>query len=240
MAIDHQRIYDEHAATYDRLVTAEDHERNLLRAIGSVAPVTGASVLEVGVGTGRVARQLVAAGCQRLVGVDRAAAMIEIARSVLPAGNSVELLVADGRRLPVGSGWADLAIAAWVFGHFRHWMQEGWRASIGEALDEMRRALRPGGALVLVETLGTGRSEPAAPNAELAEYFAWLEAEQGMTRAWIRTDYRFASRREAQELVGFFFGDAGLARLPGHDEPDGSVVFPECTGIWHTVTGGGA
>ncbi len=244
--VDQRRIYDQHAATYDRLVSAEDHEGNLLRAIGARCPLEGARVLEVGVGTARVARQLLGAGCARLVGVDPAAAMVEVARARLAAlelGDrrpEVELIVADGRALPIGGGWADLAVAAWVFGHFRSWMPEGWRHEVGGALAEMRRALRPGGTLVLVETLGTGRREPAAPNDGLAEYFAWLEREQGLARAWLRTDYRFASRAEAEELVGFFFGEAMVALLPPGTEPDGSVLLPECTGLWWQKAAGGA
>jgi ubiquinone/menaquinone biosynthesis C-methylase UbiE len=235
MATDYLRIYDDHASTYDRLVSAEDHPGNLRRAIESLCPLAGAAVLEVGVGTGRVAAQLLAAGCGRLVGVDRAAAMIEVARGKL--GDRAELIVADGRDLQAGEGWADLALAAWVFGHLRHWMPDDWKASVGGALAAMRRALRPGGTLLLVETLGTGRTEPAPPNAELAEYFAWLEGEQGMRRTAIRTDYRFASRAEARELVGFFFGEAALDRLPGRDEPDGTVLLPECTGLWSVTCG---
>lgn len=235
MANDYLRIYDEHASTYDRLVSAEDHPRNLLRAIEGLGPVAGAAVLEVGVGTGRVAAQLLDAGCGRLVGVDRAAAMIAVARGKL--GERAELIVADGRELQVGEGWADLAIAAWVFGHLRRWLPEGWREAVGEALAGMRRALRPGGVLVLVETLGTGRTEPDPPSAELAEYFAWLESTQGLRRTAIRTDYRFASRAEARELVGFFFGEGMVALLPAQDEPDGSVILPECTGLWSATCG---
>ena len=235
MATDYLRIYDDHASTYDRLVSAEDHPRNLLRAIESIRPVAGAAVLEVGVGTGRVAAQLLDAGCGRLVGVDRAAAMIDVARSKL--GDRAELIVADGRELEVGASWADLAVAAWVFGHLRHWMPDGWQDAVGEALTGMRRALRPGGVLLLVETLGTGRTEPAPPNPALAEYFDWLEGEEGLTRTAIRTDYRFASRAEARELVGFFFGETMLSLLPERDEPDGTVILPECTGIWSAPCG---
>lgn len=246
MTVDHQRIYEEHADTYDRLVSAEDHEGNLLRAIEGLVPMRGARVLEVGVGTARVARQLLGAGCTRLIGVEPARAMLEVACQRLAALDlgeerpEIELLEVDGRSLPVASGWADLAIAAWVFGHFRSWLADGWREATGAALAEMRRTLRPGGVLVIVETLGTGRSEPAPPNEGLAEYFAWLEREQGLTRTWIRTDYRFASRAEAEELVGFFFGDAMRALLPADEAPSGGLILPECTGLWWSRAGEGA
>lgn len=244
MTVDYLRLYDEHAATYDRLVSAEDYEGNLLRALEALAPARGARVLEVGVGTGRVARQLLAAGCARLVGVDPSRAMLDVARARLAAlafagpRPEIELVVADGRSLPVASGWADVAVAAWVFGHFRRWLPEGWREGVGAALAEMRRALRPGGVLVIVETLGTGRSEPAPPDEGLAEYFAWLEREQGLAPTWLRTDYRFASRAEAESLAGFFFGETMLERLPAADAPGAGVILPECTGLWWSRVGG--
>jgi ubiquinone/menaquinone biosynthesis C-methylase UbiE len=245
MTIDYQRIYGEHADTYDRLVSAEDHEGNLPRELERLAPARGTQVLEVGVGTGRVTRLLLAAGCARLVGFDAAPAMLAVARARLAAlafdgpPPAIELAVADGRSLPTASGWADLAIAGWVFGHFRQWMPDGWREATGAALAEMRRALRPGGALVIIETLGTGRSEPAPPTEGLAEYFAWLEREQGLARTWLRTDYRFASRAEAESLAGFFFGEAMLANLSAPDGRDGSVILPECTGVWSARVAGG-
>ena len=76
MGVEHRRIYDDHAATYGRLVSADEHEGSLLRALEPLVPAPGARVLEVGVGTGRVARQLLAAGCPHLVGVAPAPAMV--------------------------------------------------------------------------------------------------------------------------------------------------------------------
>ena len=46
--------------------------------------------------------------------------------------------------------------------------------------------------------------------------------------AWARTDYRFVSREEADALAVLFFGET-FAYEPG---PDGSVILPECTGLW--------
>ena len=101
-------------------------------------------------------------------------------------------------------------------------------AAIGRALAELERALRPGGTLVVIETLGTGRTEPAPPTPELAEYFAWLEGEQGMRRVAIRTDYRFADVEAAARATGFFFGAEFAARV----RREGWARVPECTGLW--------
>lgn len=234
--MDQAEIYEEHADEYEALVRAEDCDGNLLPAIARVIPLRGAEVLEVGAGTGRITRLLVGAGA-RVVAVDRAEAMLAVARRKLDAMSAKDqwrLLVADARALPVGDGWANLAIAGWVFGHLRYWMPEGWRDEVGKALAEMRRALVPGGAMILIETLGTGRERAEPPSPELAEYVAWLEAEHGFSRTVIRTDYVFPSVEEAAATAGFFFGEAFGARV----REKGSARIPEFTGVWSARAAG--
>jgi predicted O-methyltransferase YrrM len=169
--MDQERIYAEHAAEYDALVSAEDCDGHLLPAIQAIAPLAGASVLEVGAGTGRVTRLLVAGGA-RVVGVDLSPAMLDVARrhlEALGAPGRWELRCEDARGIEVDERSADLALAAWVFGHFRGWFADGWQHEVAQALARMERALKPGGALVLVETLGTGREDRAPPSPALAE-----------------------------------------------------------------------
>ncbi len=79
MGTDYESIYRERAADYDRLVSAEDCDGNLLPAIERVTPLAGANVVEVGVGTGRVTRLLVSKGAL-VIGFDRSEAMLAIAR----------------------------------------------------------------------------------------------------------------------------------------------------------------
>jgi ubiquinone/menaquinone biosynthesis C-methylase UbiE len=225
-----EEIYAGHAEEYDALVQAEDCDGNLIPSIETAHPLSGAAVLEVGVGTGRIARGIVAR-VDRLVAVDRAAAMLRVAhRHLSHVGRAAPwtLCQADARALPVRAGWADVAIAGWVFGHFREWMPDDWRAQVARAVGEMRRALRQGGTLVVIETLGTGREEPAAPTPELAEYFTWLERVLGFERTAIRTDYQFRDVASAATITGFFFGEelAALVRR------EAWTHIPECTGIW--------
>ncbi|HEY0985909.1 MAG TPA: methyltransferase domain-containing protein, partial [Kofleriaceae bacterium] len=81
--MDHEQIYSEHAEPYDALVQAEDCDGALIPAIEAIASasgsLSGAAVLEVGVGTGRIARAIVRR-VGRLVAVDRAPAMLAVAR----------------------------------------------------------------------------------------------------------------------------------------------------------------
>lgn len=223
--MDHQAIYAHHAEAYDELVAAEDLDGNLLPALARAMAISG-RVVEVGAGTGRITRLLAGAGAT-VVATEPAAAMLAVGRQRLGEHANVTWHQASARALPVADGWADAGVAGWVFGHFREWMPAGWEEELSQALAELGRVVRAGGALVIIETLGTGETEPAPPTPGLAEYYGWLEA-RGFERAWIRTDYGFDSVDEAARVTGFFFGEAFAARV----RANGWARVPECTGIW--------
>ncbi len=227
--MDYDEIYRSHAREYHELVTAEDRDGNLLPALEAIVPLRGADVLEVGVGTGRIAR-LLAGRARRIVGVDREPGMLAVARRYVdaPGHCPCAMVCGDALALPVRSKWADVAIAGWVFGHFRTWMPTEWRARVATAISEMRRTLRPGGTLIVIETLGTGTSEPAPPSPELAEYYRWLEEDFGMARRDFRSDYEFRDVETAARVSGFFFGDDFGAEVRSNRWSR----IPECTGIW--------
>ena len=220
------RMYRDSAEAYDALVSHEDHAGALLSELERVAPFAGAEVLDVGAGTGRISL-LLSGRAKRLVLVERAPAMLAVAREKLAAlGVEAELHEADARDLPLADGSVDIAVAGWVFGHFRHWMPDGWRLEVGRAIAEMTRVVRRGGHLVVIETLGTGHREPRQHPA-LDEYFAELER-LGFERRWVRTDYQFASVDEAAAICGPFFGPELVARI----RAEGWQVVPECTAIF--------
>jgi len=136
--------------------------------------------------------------------------------------------VADNRQLPVSDGVADVSIAGWSFGHFTGWYPSTWRVEIEQAIEQLRRVLRPDGVMIIIETLGTGSESPQAPSDALAAYYRLLEQDYGFSSTWIRMDFRFESSAEAAALLGFFFGDA----LADHVARTGLTVLSECTGLW--------
>ncbi len=225
--MDAREIYENHPEAYDELVAAEDADGNLLPALQRVAAMKDASVVEVGAGTGRLTALLLGAGAQ-VHATEAAAPMLEVARKKLGGDPKLQLTVADARTLPCPDAEADIGVAGWVFGHLRHWLPSDWRDQIGAALDEMARVVRPGGHLVVIETLGTGRTEPAPPNPDLAEYFEWLERQRGFVRESIRTDYVFPSVQDAARVLGFFFGSAKADLV----RDNAWARVPECTGVW--------
>lgn len=233
-SLDYETIYRDHAEQYDELVSAEDYEGNLPRALDGIARVDGATVVDVGTGTGRIAR-LVLPRAATVIGVEPSPAMLAVAHARLAATGrtNFQLHRASASALPLSTGLADVAIAGWVFGHFRHWMESGWREAVGSALAEMERVVRPGGAVIVIETLGTGTRTAGPPNDALAEYYAWLEGPMRFSRTEIRTDYEFPEVTTAARVSRFFFGERILAAIEtGHD---GRARIPESTGIWSRV-----
>ncbi len=224
-----QDIYANHADQYEALVAREDYEGNILKALQSVRPLDGLDVVEFGAGTGRVTL-LLAPLAKSITVFDGSQAMLNLAIGKLQQSGLTNWRaeVADNRSIPVSDASADLAIEGWSFGHLRGWYPDSWREEAFKALAEMKRTLRLGGTAILMETLGTGRETPQPPTPQLAEFYSWLENEQGFTRIAIRTDYRFESLAEAEQLTRFFFGD-DLAKTVVERN---WVVLPECTGVW--------
>lgn len=224
-----EEIYARHADDYDALIEREDYEGNLLPALTNIAPLSGATVVEFGAGTGRLTR-LLAPVVAAIAAHDASAHMLSVAERHLSAMGVTNwtLTPADNKRLPVPDAAADIAIAGWSFGHAVGWFPDRWREEIGAAVDEMARVLRPGGTAVILETMTTGSETPAPPTEGLAAYYHWLETERGFSSTTIRTDYRFASLDEADRLTRFFFGDELADRVRREDW----VILPENTGLW--------
>lgn len=141
--------FDAVAADYDATrVVPEAQRREVARLCASAAGLErGGRFLDAGVGTGRFAAPLAERHPGQIVGADISTAMLARARE--KAGpEELTLTVADLQRLP----FADGAFAGALTVHILH-LIEGWRTVLGE----LRRVLRPGGALLLGAEQG-GRS----------------------------------------------------------------------------------
>ncbi len=225
---DHPEIYRTQAEQYEALVSREDYQGNILRAIQSILPLGGIDVVELGAGTGRLTC-LLAPLVQSIQAFDISPHMLEVAAAKLRASGrqNWQTRVSDHRQIPLPDGVADLVISGWSVCYIVVDHPETWRAELAIVMREIRRLLRPGGTILLIETLGTGFEIPHPPQ-HLLEYYEYLQ-EAGFQQAWIRTDYRFESLEKAQELARFFFGEEMLAKIV---VSDGVITLPECTGLW--------
>jgi ubiquinone/menaquinone biosynthesis C-methylase UbiE len=112
---------------------ADDALRWLVDRIG-IAP--GRRVLDLAAGTGKLTRQLVALGAS-VVAVEPGDAMRELLERVVPEAES---LAGSAEAIPL----ADASVDAITVGQAYHWFRPE------EALAEMHRVLRPGGAVALL------------------------------------------------------------------------------------------
>jgi demethylmenaquinone methyltransferase/2-methoxy-6-polyprenyl-1,4-benzoquinol methylase len=194
-------MFDDISADYDRANTAMtlglDQRWRRLAAELAVADRPGARALDCACGTGRLAAALVAAGAAPVRGVDFSPRMLRLARRRHPG---IDFVLADLTRLP----FADSSFDAITIGF-------GLRnvADPGAGLAEMRRLLREGGRLVVLEAV---RPEgPLAPLGAAAARIAptivgRLVDRPAAYRYLVDTVRSYAS---ARELAGWF-GDSGL------------------------------
>ena len=224
---DLKSIYQSEAARYQALVGREDYEGHLQPAILAIDPLVGKSIIELGAGTGRVSC-LIAPKAQTVVAADISYHMLNLGKQRLLADGDKNwhLSLESHRALPFKTNTADVVIAGWSFCYAALDAEENWKEALENALDEVWRVLRPGGKLILIESLGTGYEKPNTPEV-LVDYLEYLNS-HGFESNWIRTDYCFINMEEAKMLTSFFFGDAPM---PMWETPQG-VIVPECTGLW--------
>ena len=221
-------IYEQYADRYDALVGAEDCDRNLNSVLNDIARWSGARVLEAGVGTGRVTAGYVDRVRSAVV-CDRSEHMLAFARRRLADyGSVVEFICADNFALPQLEQPVDVFVEGWSFGHAIVDNSDQIEATSARLLEQATRNLRPGGVVILLETLGTNTDEPGAPHEALAAWYRALQSEHRFDHRQIRTDYQFASVQEAVDLTGFFFGPQMAAAVAKR----GASRVPEWTGVW--------
>jgi demethylmenaquinone methyltransferase/2-methoxy-6-polyprenyl-1,4-benzoquinol methylase len=164
--VEHQRflrrIFDETATDYDRIErvlamgTGPRYRRMALQRAG-LHP--GDKVVDVGIGTGLVAREACAliGAAGSLVGVDPSPGMLDQV-----ALRGVQLRVGRAEQLPCEDGEANFLSMGYALRHV---------SDVGRSFAEFHRALRPGGRLLILEI---SRPESRIGNALLKAYMRTL------------------------------------------------------------------
>jgi len=172
-------FFDAVAPEWDALRKVWSDDLLRARALSRLAP-RGLRVVDVGTGTGILARDLARLGLE-VIAVDRSARMLEAARARLDEAGArgIELRQGDASALPVPDGSVDAAFAHMVLQYL---------PAPAEAVREMARVVRPGGAVVVADFTPHER--------------AWMREELGVVRLGF-----------ARDEVEAFFESAGLADL---------------------------
>ena len=227
-----EEIYKNEGDQYEALIAREDFQGNILRALREIMPLDNLVVYDLGAGTGRLTC-LLAPYIAHVHAFDISEEMLRVCRQKLLVSGLTNWQVdaADHRQLPVEDRSADLTVSGWSVSYLAVWDSEGtWRIQLEKWMTEMKRVLKPGGMIVLFESLGTGNEAPT-PLAHLKDFYSWLD-ETGFQQKWIRTDYKFDSLEEAEYLSRFFFGN----ELGDKVSQNNWVILPECTGVWWKKT----
>ncbi|MBI9050614.1 MAG: class I SAM-dependent methyltransferase [Anaerolineaceae bacterium] len=221
--VDFYNIYKHQGAMYQAMIEAEDFQQNLVRALRAKIPNNSRNLLDLGSGTGRLPR-ILQHDFDSIIGLD-------LHRNMLlqqQADPNLNILQADMRILPVSDSSFDVVSAGWAIGHLCGWYPQDWHEHISKVLDEMQRTCKPGGLLMIMETMSTGALQPAPPTPWLAELYDCFVANWGFTQKVISTDYLFPSVMQAKALTGFFFGEQMLEKIDQYQWQQ----LPEWTGIW--------
>ncbi|MGD0585925.1 MAG: metalloregulator ArsR/SmtB family transcription factor [Oryzomonas sp.] len=166
-----QEFFDRHAHQWDdlarTLLPVPEYRRFLLELVPA-----GATVLEIGIGTGGLLAELAKRAAQ-VIGVDHSQAMLEEARRRLEHNGSdtIELRLGEMSHLPLPDASVGCVVANMVLHH---------AADPGAVLHEIRRVLTPGGVLLLADL---ARHEREAAREQLADQ--WLGFEQMELTAWL-------------------------------------------------------
>jgi ubiquinone/menaquinone biosynthesis C-methylase UbiE len=160
---------------------------------------SGRVVLDLGAGTGKLTRQLVATGAH-VIAVEPGQKMLAQLRRVVP---QAEALLGAAEEIPLPDSAVDVVTAGQSF----HW----FRAD--DALAEIQRVLRPGGGLGLiwnerdqsdaVQQRVTSLIDPFVPPGRPRRSSSWPEAvvRSAQFRAVASADFPFREVLETEELV---------------------------------------
>lgn len=192
-------VYREAPETFACFAAAEDRDGLIPALLKRHLAARGRDVLELGCGTGRWT-PAVSAGARRFVALEPAAGMLALAREHAP--QDARLLRGRAQALPFAPQTFDVAFAGFVFANLRPKL-------LVPALDEVRRVLRPGASLWVIENAGGDGFDELRASAGLPtprETLALTEQHAFEAVASVATLMEFGTNDAARHVLGTILG----------------------------------
>lgn len=222
----HEQIYQNKADAYEFMISKQP---DLTKYINEILPIDGLDILDLGAGSGRFAGSL-AKRAKSLICTDISGSMLRLLDSKLEiqgTRRNWRTIIADHRKLPIADESIDIAISGWSVCYLTHTGNKNWEDNLHQVMSEIKRVLRPGGTIIIFETMGTGTEIPSPPDF-LQPYFDALINKYDFKHRWVRADYEFSSFAEAKSGTEFFFGKEVAQKIVTNQWS----TVPECAGIW--------
>lgn len=196
---------------------AVDPDGVIEAAIGELVPYAGATVLDVGCGTGFHLPRFASLGAAQVIGVEPHPPLVRAAWERvrgIPEVPRIGVVQASAEALPLVSESVDLVHARWAYFF-------GPGAEPGVA--QVRRVLRPGGVVAIIDNDATtstfgrwfARTHPLYDPAAVERF--WRR--QGFQRRRLTMRWAFARRADFEAVVRIEFSPEGaeaiLAEHPG-------------------------
>ncbi|WP_276369216.1 bifunctional demethylmenaquinone methyltransferase/2-methoxy-6-polyprenyl-1,4-benzoquinol methylase UbiE [Chryseolinea sp. H1M3-3] len=115
------------------------------KAISVLKELKPSKILDVATGTGEFALQALELNPEKIIGIDISEGMLEIGRKKISAknlGSKIELIQGDSEKIPFAQNKFDAVTVAFGVRNFE---------DLKRGLSEIRRVLRPGGMVVILE-----------------------------------------------------------------------------------------
>ena len=218
-------VYNNFSDLYDELVNHEDYQKKLYGYLSDNINWNKKSVVELGVGTGRVTK-LYIRKIKSVSVFDNSMNMLNKAKINLNKWNSkIQYEEMDNKDINKLEGKYDILIEGWSFGHLIVSEKENKEYWINHLIENSIRLARE--KVIFIETLGTNVGLPNAPGDTLNYFYEFLK-KKGFEEKILETDYKFSSYDEAGRIMGSFFGDSMKADIIENKKD----LVKEYTGVW--------